>query len=398
MTRTICYSPVYDLNAGSGGNYIKLDANLSSGSGAGDMVALIPVSALGTDLTQYVYLYSEFGVHNANTSGFEEWDYGAALPVGSISGQVFNDVNGNGKQDTGDKGLAGITVFLDANNNGCLTPARSRRCRPATERSLSPTLLLGRITSSRCCRRTNSRPAGSMPTSRCRADRTPRAWRSATFWAAASAARSIEDTTGNGFSSDDPVLNSANPDSVPGDCAARPGVDRGCVDVDRQQRELPLHRRRSRHVHGPGGCAGRLDPNRGDGCHDHRHERLSHPPATTSTTSSSGTIAGTLYQDLTGDGTTSLEVLNQNDPNYVPVTVQLYLGSSGDATGDHHDRHERQLQFRKSGTRHVHDRERATQISIDRVDPDGSVGSGLEPSDARSDRRHGHERHRLDRQ
>src|SRR5262245_8621822 len=104
------YSPVYDLNAGTGGNYIKLDANLSSGSGSGDMVALIPTTVLGTDLNQYVYLYSKFGVKYPNTSGFEEWDAGAALPVGSISGQVFEDVNGNGTQDTGDGGLGGRTV------------------------------------------------------------------------------------------------------------------------------------------------------------------------------------------------------------------------------------------------------------------------------------------------
>src|SRR5262249_2531028 len=67
------YAPSYDLNPGTDSNYIKLDANLSSGSGAGDMVALIPVADLGTDTSQYVYLYSEFGVHYANTGGYEQW-------------------------------------------------------------------------------------------------------------------------------------------------------------------------------------------------------------------------------------------------------------------------------------------------------------------------------------
>jgi hypothetical protein len=37
-----------------------------------------------------------------------------------ISGQIYNDVNGNGSRDTGDNGLSGWTVFLDANNNGTL--------------------------------------------------------------------------------------------------------------------------------------------------------------------------------------------------------------------------------------------------------------------------------------
>jgi len=37
-----------------------------------------------------------------------------------ISGIVFRDPNNNGKQDTGEIGLAGWTVYLDANNNGKL--------------------------------------------------------------------------------------------------------------------------------------------------------------------------------------------------------------------------------------------------------------------------------------
>src|SRR5262249_49066422 len=37
---------------------------------------------------------------------------------GTISGQVFNDANGNGAKNTGESGLAGWTVFLDANHDG----------------------------------------------------------------------------------------------------------------------------------------------------------------------------------------------------------------------------------------------------------------------------------------
>ena len=36
----------------------------------------------------------------------------------SISGSVFQDTNDNGVRDTGEAGLAGVTVFLDANNTG----------------------------------------------------------------------------------------------------------------------------------------------------------------------------------------------------------------------------------------------------------------------------------------
>jgi serine-aspartate repeat-containing protein C/D/E len=38
--------------------------------------------------------------------------------LGSVSGQVFNDLNGNGVQDPGEPGLAGWRVYLDGNGNG----------------------------------------------------------------------------------------------------------------------------------------------------------------------------------------------------------------------------------------------------------------------------------------
>jgi serine-aspartate repeat-containing protein C/D/E len=40
--------------------------------------------------------------------------------TGSISGHKFNDLNGDGVQQAGEPGLAGLTVFLDTNNNGIL--------------------------------------------------------------------------------------------------------------------------------------------------------------------------------------------------------------------------------------------------------------------------------------
>ena len=38
----------------------------------------------------------------------------------SISGQVYNDLNGNGVREPGDNGLPGRTIFLDTNGNGAL--------------------------------------------------------------------------------------------------------------------------------------------------------------------------------------------------------------------------------------------------------------------------------------
>ena len=42
--------------------------------------------------------------------------------LGTISGTVFNDLSGTGTLTAGDPGLAGWTVYLDANNNGFLNP------------------------------------------------------------------------------------------------------------------------------------------------------------------------------------------------------------------------------------------------------------------------------------
>jgi hypothetical protein len=60
---------------GGDGTGINLNYNLNSGSGSGDLFMYIPVSTLGTNLTDYVYLYSQFGALTGyeNNDGFEEW-------------------------------------------------------------------------------------------------------------------------------------------------------------------------------------------------------------------------------------------------------------------------------------------------------------------------------------
>jgi len=65
---------VYDLDA-AGDTTIELDYKLNSGSGSGDMFALIPVSYFQgfPNKFQYVYLYSAFGNPNQSDAGFEEW-------------------------------------------------------------------------------------------------------------------------------------------------------------------------------------------------------------------------------------------------------------------------------------------------------------------------------------
>jgi hypothetical protein len=64
---------VFDIDAG-GDNWVKLDYNLGTGSGQGDMRLLVPVSAFGTATAgTFIYLYSVFGENHANNDGYEEW-------------------------------------------------------------------------------------------------------------------------------------------------------------------------------------------------------------------------------------------------------------------------------------------------------------------------------------
>ncbi|HEX4794932.1 MAG TPA: FG-GAP-like repeat-containing protein [Humisphaera sp.] len=42
-----------------------------------------------------------------------------------VTGVVFNDLNGNGKQDSGETGIAGMTVYIDRNKNGKLNPGEA---------------------------------------------------------------------------------------------------------------------------------------------------------------------------------------------------------------------------------------------------------------------------------
>jgi hypothetical protein len=111
-------SAVFDLDAG-GDRSILLDARLNSGSGAGDMVLLIPdANFAGADPNTFVYLYSQMGSVGGATAngGFEEWAVrrtGAPPTTGtsSLGGFVFQDLNLNGVLDAGE-GLAGVTIQL----------------------------------------------------------------------------------------------------------------------------------------------------------------------------------------------------------------------------------------------------------------------------------------------
>jgi hypothetical protein len=104
-------SPVFDMDGGvdpSDLTYVKLNINFNPGSGEPDLFADIPVSRIGTDPTQFVYLYSKFGVQKLNdqilggtsdgknggsaNDGYEEWAKGHGGPVqqsGSLTTTIF---------------------------------------------------------------------------------------------------------------------------------------------------------------------------------------------------------------------------------------------------------------------------------------------------------------------
>ena len=54
-------------------NQVKLNYSLNSGSGSGDLYMYIPVTTLGAAGTNFVYLWSRFGIPNPNNDGYEEW-------------------------------------------------------------------------------------------------------------------------------------------------------------------------------------------------------------------------------------------------------------------------------------------------------------------------------------
>ena len=67
---------VFNLDIGpDGDSYARLNADLNPGQGKGDYFMYVPDSLFIGAGTQYVYLYSYFGTHDINDSGFEEWSH-----------------------------------------------------------------------------------------------------------------------------------------------------------------------------------------------------------------------------------------------------------------------------------------------------------------------------------
>ena len=107
-----------------------LDANeISTTSGDDGSYTLIATPAATTVIVRQSIdplLYqqtepSNNGGYTVNVSGggvFSGYDFGNKPQPGEIIGRKWNDLNGNGLQDPGEPGVAGVYIYVDYNNNG----------------------------------------------------------------------------------------------------------------------------------------------------------------------------------------------------------------------------------------------------------------------------------------
>ncbi len=111
---------VYNMDAGTDRRLLLNDA--STGSGTDDYSILVPVSLFAgyNPATTFMFLYAEIGtqadIYDA-VGGFEEFNIQDA---GTLSGTKFNDLDSDGVRDAGEGPVAGVTVFIDADQDGVL--------------------------------------------------------------------------------------------------------------------------------------------------------------------------------------------------------------------------------------------------------------------------------------
>jgi len=118
--------PIYDLDTTTRDNSVRLNGNLTHGSGSGDMFLYIPVAAFSGSSGNYLYLYSKFGATKASNGGFEEWAVrtpNAPPALASLSGFVYFDADTSFSFEEGetgegaDSGLPQVTLILRGTND-----------------------------------------------------------------------------------------------------------------------------------------------------------------------------------------------------------------------------------------------------------------------------------------
>ncbi|MDV3256199.1 MAG: hypothetical protein LOX97_00100, partial [Sphingomonas sp.] len=112
---------IYDLDGGGNVSVLLSDIE-STGSGSDDYAVLVPVSEFaGLDPTEtFVYLYVQMGAAGTDwqvNATFEEWNLQNGV---TLTGTKFEDLDGDGIKDPGEGPIEGVTIFIDANQNGML--------------------------------------------------------------------------------------------------------------------------------------------------------------------------------------------------------------------------------------------------------------------------------------
>jgi protocatechuate 3,4-dioxygenase beta subunit len=93
--------------------------NTFTGYNSTDGVHWTKVSSVTLNLGSTVYLGLAVASNVTTTTTTAQLrGYSQTAGVGSVSGTVYNDINGDGSFNGGDQALSGWTVFLDTNNNG----------------------------------------------------------------------------------------------------------------------------------------------------------------------------------------------------------------------------------------------------------------------------------------
>ena len=100
--------------AGTGGGHTVVNNGSAGFQGVTNYALSTDASTVAFTSDQYDLVNNEYDL----TTNVYVYQSGTTATTGGISGQAFNDLNGNGKLDTGEPGLAGWTIYLDTGNVG----------------------------------------------------------------------------------------------------------------------------------------------------------------------------------------------------------------------------------------------------------------------------------------
>ncbi len=101
----------------TGNNFSNIGNNGVIATGVSTATINLPNNYWGTTIVANI-LAKLLDHHQDSTRPTVNYgNYLTAAPA-AITGQVFNDLNGNGIQDNGEPALGGVLVYIDANNNG----------------------------------------------------------------------------------------------------------------------------------------------------------------------------------------------------------------------------------------------------------------------------------------